>query len=152
AGTSPGIAALAAGGYKIAYTGSDGQLRQMAAGGTPTQPGGGITVAAGTSPAIAAASGGGFQIAVHQASTDHLITIAADGTSHDTGLALAASTSPAITAIPGGYQIAYPNPGHDLATLTSGATTPVDTGIPLTAGTSPAISDNVPPVTVIVPD
>jgi uncharacterized repeat protein (TIGR01451 family) len=139
-GTSPSGAALASGGYEIAFQASDGDL-----GITQGTPGvwtdTGLGMMAGTSPSIAALPSGGYEIAF-QANTGHLdVTPGTPGVWTDTGLGMMAGTSPTIAALAsGGYEIAFQANTGDLGVTPGTPGVWTDTGLGMKSGTSPTIA------------
>src|SRR5882724_9877106 len=60
------------------------------------------------SPAAAALSTGGRVIAFHASGSDDLWTVDVSDVGHDTGVKMAAGSSPAIAALPaGGYEVVF---------------------------------------------
>jgi hypothetical protein len=98
----------------------------------------------GTPDGVAAfitGAGPGHEVAF-QASTGHLWVEGSGGTG-DTGLGMAAGTSPSIAGLPGGgYEVAFQASTGHLWVEGSGGTG--DTGLSMMAGTSPALAE-LPP-------
>jgi len=133
AGSSPSIAALAGGGYEVAFQANTGILWTLAAGfALDSQD----AMMAGTSPAVAAAPGGGFEVAF-QSSTGTLETYTPSGLVN-TGLGMMAGTSPSIAPLAGGgYEVAFQANTGILWTLAAGFA--LDSGDAMMSGTSPAV-------------
>lgn len=125
-------------GEAIAYHGAGGHLGLIRPGANPIATTYGMS--AGTSPAITPLNGTkGYEIAFNANSTNHLWVYGTAGTG-DTGLDVAAGTSPGIAQITQDtYQVAFhANTGH-LWTYGSDGLTGGDTGDLIRQGTSPAI-------------
>jgi hypothetical protein len=127
---------------------SDGLLWQIGpGGGQPQLVASGLGVAANTSPSIATANN--FQnvvIAFQAAGSGDLWWVDEGGAAHDTGIKMAAGTSPAITELStGAVWIVFKrdsdgllwrlDPGHDLRFAAN--------GLGVAAGTSPAIAPSL---------
>ena len=103
AGTSPAIAALAGGGYQMAFQANTGELIRFGAAGNVNERQG---MAPGTSPAIAGLAGGGYEMAF-QANTGQLIRFGTAGNVNE-HQGMAPGTSPAIAGLAGGgYEMAF---------------------------------------------
>lgn len=134
AGTSPAIAALAGGGYQMAFQANTGELIRFGAAGNANERQG---MAPGTSPAIAGLAGGGYEMAF-QANTGQLIRFGTAGNANE-DQGMKAGTSPSIAALPGGgYQMAFQANTGDL--IVFGSAGNINTGQGMMAGTSPAIA------------
>jgi hypothetical protein len=136
AGTGPSITALPGGGFEGAFQNSDGRLVLF---GTYVDFNAQAGMMPGTSPSIAADSSG-FEVAF-QANTGYLWYYNMTTYGSSTTYAMAAGTSPSITALTsGGFETAFQaNTG---ALWTVGAAGNVDTGLIISAATSPAIATN----------
>ncbi len=137
AGTSPSIAALAGGGYEVAFHSTDGDLWvTSSAGGGATNLG--LAMMAGTSPSITGLASGGYEVAV-QTTAGYVGMVGAAGPL-TISVPMAAGTSPAIGASPleGSYDVAWQASTGDLWTYT-----PINggdnTNFGMMAGTSPSI-------------
>jgi hypothetical protein len=144
AGSSPVSVARPDGSVVVFKRDTDGALWELATGGTPKRLGNGLGMAVGTSPAAAAV--GGSVVTAFQASGSGNLWYVSDGEGqgHDTGIKMAAGTSPSITAKPSGsgLEIVFTaasdgllyrlDPGFDLRYVAN--------GLGVAPGTSPVIA------------
>jgi hypothetical protein len=98
----------------------------------------GLGMAAETSPALFSPESGGYTVAFHAASSNDL-WIDQNGTSWNTGIALAAGTSPAIT--PSGDVAVHTSSSDHLWIYNIGTKTATETSLPITGGSSPSITN-----------
>jgi hypothetical protein len=136
--TSPSVAALANGGYEVAFQANTGVLYLD---GTATNglASTGLGMAPGTSPAITSLSGGGYEVAL-QALGSGVLCLSGNAAAFCSSLGIAPGTSPAITGLPGGgYETAFQANGSGTLYL-SGTAGNVPTNYGMQQGTSPAIT------------
>ena len=143
-GTSPSIAALSDGGYRVAFQDTAGNLIVAWPGGHKDW---GPAIMPGTSPAITTLFDGGYEVAFQD--TSGLVdTVGTTYHEIDISLGMMAGTSPAIAAftsasnVTDGYEVAFQaNTGH---LYTAGAANPygTDQQLGMMPGTSPAIAQN----------
>jgi hypothetical protein len=151
-GASPAVAGLPnlqnGGGAEAVFAGSDGFLREanLAPGTTVAFAGGGpLGVAPGTDPAVAADTSNGFEVAFHANGEDTLWWIDRSNVAHDSGIKIAAGTSPSITELQGtaNYLIAFVRGTDKLPVVLDPATGSVTAfrGETVAAGSQPTIRD-----------
>ena len=139
AGTSPAVVNAFGLGYVTVFQNTGGHLAWDGSLG----PGRNAAMAAGTSPAIAQnGSSGGYEVA-YQGTNGDLWTVAADAAGGvsapaDSGLGMAAHTSPSIAMVASGYEIAFET-NTDLLGL-DGTEVASVTSSPMAAGVSPSIT------------
>jgi hypothetical protein len=137
-GTSPSVAQLSDGTYRVAFQSTGNELWIYSSDG-PQRIVTHLGMLPGTSPSIAPTSGGSYAVAFQGANKElWTYTPAAGGKS--AALGMAAGTSPSIAPLAGGaYQVAFQNASNALM-LYSSSSGWKSTGLGMLPGTSPAVT------------
>ena len=147
-GTSPSVAAGTLD-SEIAYNGAGGDLTIYKSSDASVNDTG-EAITSGTNPSIAALATGGFVAAYVNNGTLHILD--ASGFGHDTGLAMAPGSSPAIAAdnSDSGYRVIFGDASRHVSTYFSNGVSQHSNSV-MRAGTSPAITASTAEVVSCIP-
>jgi hypothetical protein len=137
ADASPAIASSPLGGWLTAWVDDANFLCQLDQSGAYRRSGNGLGVRAGTNPSVGGAANGNFLLAF-QGADGNLWTVTDGGAMNATGIAMAANSSPSVTATIHGYFIGYQASDGLLWVLgADGRAVRAGNGFGLAPGTSP---------------